>query len=106
MEAQVRDRIGRPAFYNFVMRSRRIPPAELRSRLFQHGVDIGIGNEVMNDCGKLVAADDCPVAAEVFSDAVILPLYDGLSDRRFGRLIAALQSAAEDASSPPPVTPS
>ena len=94
LAAQVRDRIGQPAFYNFVARSHRIAPAELRRQLFRRGVDIGIGNEVMNDCAKLLGAEDCPVVAAVFKDAVILPLYDGLSRRRFDRLVRALHQVS------------
>jgi len=92
--AQKRDRIGEPAFYNFVALSERIPPGELRSALFRKGVDIGIGSEVMDDCGRLLGADDCPVATSIFNRAVVLPLYEGLGERRFSRLVRALHEVA------------
>ena len=89
-----RDVVGRPAFYQFVVRSRRITPTEFRRRALALGVDVGIGSEVMDDCGQLLGTQDCPVASEVCRDAVLLPLYDSLSDRRLGRLIEVLHRIA------------
>ena len=93
--AQKRNCVGEPAFYNFVALSERIAPAELRRRLLRKGVDIGIGSEVMDDCGRLLGAEDCPVAARVFEQAVILPLYEGLTERRFRRVVRGLRLVAE-----------
>ena len=90
--AQIRDRCGEPAFYNFVARSTRIAPPELRKRLRRAGVDVGIGTEVMDNCGPLVGYNDCVNAARVVEQGVLLPLYDGLNERRFARIIAAVCS--------------
>lgn len=89
---QARDRVGRPAFYNFVALS-PIPPRELRKRVMRRGVDIGVGSEVMDECARMLGFEDCPVAASVSERAVLLPLYDGLSQRRFRRVIRALEEA-------------
>ena len=91
--AQVRDRVGKPAFYNFVALS-PIDPAELRRRAMRLGLDVGIGSEVMDDCGRMLDADDCPVATRVSERAVLLPFYDGLSRRRFRRLVRKLEKLA------------
>lgn len=91
-EMQVRDRVGTPAFYNFVALS-PIDPAELRQRVMRYGVDIGIGSEVMDDTSKQLGFDDCPMAERVAGRAVLLPLYEGLSDRRFRKLVRALDAA-------------
>lgn len=96
--AQVRARVGRPAFYNFVVLS-AIAPADLRRRALRLGVDVGIGSEVMDDCGRILGADDCPVATRVFQQAVLLPLYDGLSNRRFRRLVKVMQRIAAETAS-------
>ncbi len=93
-DVQVRDRVGVPAFYNFVALS-PIEPAELRRRVMRYGVDIGIGSEVMDDVGKQLGYDDCPMAERVGGRAVLLPLYQGLSDRRFRRLVRALDAAVD-----------
>ena len=92
-----RDAVGHPAFYQFVVRSHRIAPREFRRRALAHGVDVGIGSEVVDDCGALLGAGDCPVAADLCENAILLPLYESLSDRRFGRLIDVLHCIASEA---------
>ncbi len=90
---QVRDRVGTPAFYNFVALS-PIGPKALRRRAMRLGLDVGIGSEVMDDCGRMLDADDCPTATRVAERAVLLPFYDGLSRRRFRRLVRTLEKLA------------
>ncbi|MCE5328453.1 MAG: aminotransferase class I/II-fold pyridoxal phosphate-dependent enzyme [Planctomycetaceae bacterium] len=91
--AQKRDRVGQPAFYNFTALSTRLAPRDLRRALFRRGIDIGIGREVMDDCGRILGATDCPVATDIFERAVILPLYEGLSAKHFARTVGALKEA-------------
>jgi len=92
-KSQKRDRVGQPAFYNFVVVS-AVEPAVLRRRALRCGLDIGIGTEVMDDCGRLLGAQDCPVATRLAERVVLLPLYDGLSRRRFERLVSVLNQLA------------
>ncbi len=89
---QVRDRVGKPAFYNFVARS-PIEPRELRRRVMRRGVDIGIGTEVMDDTSEMLGYDDCPVARGVFGRAVLVPLYDGMRPRQVRKVARVLAQA-------------
>jgi len=95
MKTQNRRLWGEPAFYNFVILT-SIDPVEFRRLASERGVDVGIRSEVMDDCGRLLGADDCPVAARIAERAVLLPLYDGLSRRRFRRLVAVLGEIAAE----------
>lgn len=92
-QPQRRDWTGRPAFYNFVALS-RVNPRVLRAAAARKGIDVGIGSEVMDDCGTLLGVDDCPVAASVASRAVMLPLYDELSPNRFERVVHVMNAVA------------
>ncbi len=92
-----RDVVGNPAFYQFVVLSHRLAPAEFRGKALAHGVDVGIGSEVVDDCAALLGAGDCPVAAGVCEKAVLLPLYENLGNRRFGRLVRVLHRFAGEA---------
>ena len=87
--AQNRERVGEPAFYNFVALA-NTDTAALRHRAARSGIDMGIRSEIMDDCAGMLKADDCPVAASVFDRAVLLPLYDGLSEKKFTWLVSVL----------------
>jgi len=89
-----RDAVGSPAFYQFVVRTQRMTPAEFRRRAMALGIDVGIGSEVMDDCGALLGATNCPNARDICADVVLLPLYDRLGERRFRRLIDTLHRIA------------
>jgi perosamine synthetase len=93
MRSQDRRCFGEPAFYNFVALT-SMDLAEFRRRAMRLGIDVGIRGEVEDDCGHMLGADDCPVAARIFGQAVLLPLYEGLSRRRFKRLVKALNEIA------------
>ncbi|MCE5278609.1 MAG: DegT/DnrJ/EryC1/StrS family aminotransferase [Planctomycetaceae bacterium] len=95
LRPQQRGKAGEPAFYNFTAVSEKAAPLELRRRLLRGGVDIGIGSEVMDDCAGMLGASDCPVAAEIFAKACVLPLHEGLNDRRMERMIAVLQRVVD-----------
>ncbi|MCZ7584535.1 MAG: hypothetical protein M5R36_14960 [Deltaproteobacteria bacterium] len=88
--AQKRDLVGSPAFYNLVALS-SIPPATLRREAMRRGVDIGLAGEVADDCAAFLGASDCPVAADVHARAALLPLYEGMSERRFRRVTDVLR---------------
>ncbi|KPA19562.1 DegT/DnrJ/EryC1/StrS aminotransferase [Candidatus Magnetomorum sp. HK-1] len=91
---QNRKQIGIPAFYNFVcMYKKNIN--EFRRNASNLGLDVGIGSEIMDDCGSLLGATDCPNAAYLFERAILLPLYEDLSEKDFKRLISLLKSLSK-----------
>lgn len=93
--AQRRDAVGSPAFYNFVARYRGgLPLPELRQRALALGLDLGIGGEVMDDTARMLGRDDCPAAAEVHGEAVLIPLYDGMSEAGLEKVVARLHALA------------
>lgn len=86
---QQRNVVGVPVFYNFVARFSgdiRL----LRQRALDAGLDLGIGSEVMDDCAALLGQADCPGAATVYRQAVLLPLYDGMTRRQLSKVLARL----------------
>ena len=64
--------------------------AHIRQRLLLGGVDAGAGNEIMDNCAALLGYDDCPRAEEVFSHALALPMYDGISEKACERVAKTL----------------
>lgn len=90
---QKRDRFGQPAFYNFVLRTNGDTSA-VRKKLRSAGIDVGVGTEVMDDCSKMLGYDDCKVTEEVFSQGLLIPLYDGLSDRKCRKIARVLNKIA------------
>lgn len=91
--AQRRDQHGQPAFYNFVARHTG-DLRQLRQRAQRLGLDLGIHGEVMDDTAQMLDRDDCPSAARVYAQAVLIPLYDGMSASRLHTVITSLQQLA------------
>ncbi|BAL22733.1 DegT/DnrJ/EryC1/StrS aminotransferase family protein [Azoarcus sp. KH32C] len=94
-ERQQRGDHGKAAFYNFVARFDGDIGA-LRQAALRDGLDLGVGSEVMDDTAAMLGFDDCPGAARAFRQAVLLPLYPGLSERRFRRVVATLGRLAQE----------
>ncbi len=89
---QNRHRMGHPAFYNFVCLYDKDISA-FRRKVSHLGLDVGIGSEIMDDCARLLGATDCPVAASVYNRALLLPLYEDMTERDFDRLLSILAKA-------------
>jgi perosamine synthetase len=89
--AQRRSLYGQPTFYNFVARYRG-DLQQLRQRALACGLDLGIHGEVMDDTARMLGRTDCPVAAAVYRQAVLIPLYDGMSQARLQQVAAQLQA--------------
>lgn len=92
--AQRRAASGEPVFYNFVARYHG-DLIELRRRALARGLDVGIFGEVMDDTARLLGRSDCPGAAAAYRQAVLIPLYDGMSDARLEQVIHHLRALAE-----------
>jgi perosamine synthetase len=96
-KVQRRDAAGQPVFYNFVARYRdNLQPLQsLRQRALACGLDLGIHGEVMDDTAHMLGCSDCPGAATAYRQAVLIPLYDGMSAARLDKVIARLHQLAE-----------
>jgi perosamine synthetase len=95
--AQEQKRHGEAVFYNFVARYVGMHSlAALRSAAQRHGLDIGIGSEVMDDSARMLGRDDCPGAAAVFSQAVLLPCWDGMDLSAARRVLERLHRTCDD----------
>jgi perosamine synthetase len=98
-EAQQRTHCGDPVFYNFVARFRG-DLNRLRQHALAHGLDVGIFGEVMDDTAHMLGRSDCPRSAEVYRQAVLLPLYDGMSEAGVDRVIERLRRIAASVQEP------
>lgn len=90
--AQARTRCGEPAAYNFVARYAGDLP-RLRRRAQALGLDLAIHGEVLDDVAPMLGQTDCPGAAQVFAEAVAIPLHLGIDAarlRRMGEILAAV----------------
>lgn len=92
---QRRSECGEPAFYNFVARFDG-DIAALRAAAQRRGLDLGIGGEVMDDTAAMLGFTDCPGAAAAAAQAVLIPLYGGLSARRLRRTADILDRLAKE----------
>lgn len=92
---QQRDRVGQPAFYNFVARFDGDIGA-LRDAAQKRGLDLGIGGEVMDDAAAMLGFKDCPGAARARAGSVLIPLYEGMSRSRRWRSAEILNALARE----------
>ncbi|MDZ4254932.1 MAG: hypothetical protein U1A72_20365, partial [Sulfuritalea sp.] len=92
--AQTRTRCGEPAAYNFVARHAGDLP-QLRRRAQTQGLDLAIHGEVLDDVAPMLGQSDCPGAAQVFAQAVAIPLHLGIDAARLRRMAEILAMVAE-----------
>ena len=80
-----------PAWYFFVA---LLPctPVRVRKRLLLRGIDAGIEDEVADDCAALLEHIDCPNARGIYSHAIALPLYEGITERAIRKTARVLNS--------------
>ena len=73
----------------------RLPVASrpIRMKLLRRGIDAGIEDEIADDTARALGFDDCPVVAEVSRTAMVLPLWDGISERTLRRVARRLNDA-------------
>jgi dTDP-4-amino-4,6-dideoxygalactose transaminase len=64
--------------------------APIRWRLLLRGIDAGVGNEIADNCARLLGFSDCPAADRVSARAIALPMYDGISDSSVHRVASVL----------------
>ncbi len=89
---QQRDQSGDPAFYNLVARFDG-DVRKLRRAAQARGVDLGILGEVMDDTAALLGDGRCARVAQLHAQAVLLPLYAGMTPARLRQWLDALQRA-------------
>lgn len=92
--SQQRNRFGEPTAYNFVARYAGDLSA-LRRRAQARGLDLALHGEVLDDVAPMLGQGDCPGAAQVFAQAVAIPLHRGIDAARLQRIGEILAVAAQ-----------
>jgi len=68
---------------------------KIRKLLLKKGIDVGIGDEITDDCGAILSEKDCINATKVFKSAIHLPLYEMLSTNKIQRIANTLNSCVK-----------
>lgn len=66
---------------------------DLQRVLARRGVDVGIGEELVDDCSRYPGSPPCPVAHGVVSRLLQLPGYHQMTERDLARVVRALDRA-------------
>ncbi|MCC6142288.1 MAG: DegT/DnrJ/EryC1/StrS family aminotransferase, partial [Candidatus Hydrogenedentes bacterium] len=71
----------------------RIPggAGAMKRRLLRAGIDSAAGEEVADDCARLLGYDDCPEAARAYEEVLALPFYDGIEERIMARVASVIR---------------
>lgn len=64
--------------------------APIRRKMLLRGIDAGVGNEIADNCARLLGFTDCPVADRVSASAIALPIYDGIPDSSVRKVASVL----------------
>jgi len=64
--------------------------APIRRRMLLRGIDAGMGNEIADNCARLLGFTDCPVTDRVSAGAIALPVYDGIPDSSVRKVASVL----------------
>jgi len=57
------------------------------------GIDAGIEDEIADNCAALLGYKDCPVIDEVYGRAMVLPLYEGITEEAIRKIARALNES-------------
>ncbi|MFH1810511.1 MAG: DegT/DnrJ/EryC1/StrS aminotransferase family protein [Pseudomonadota bacterium] len=66
---------------------------DLQRELARRGIDVGIGEELVDDCSGFAGGPPCPVAQAAVSRLVQLPGYHQMTDRDLHRVVRAVAGA-------------
>ncbi|MFA5144798.1 MAG: DegT/DnrJ/EryC1/StrS family aminotransferase [Candidatus Omnitrophota bacterium] len=89
-----RDRsIGKRVYYYYILRLPVKYADKARIKMLRYGIDIGIEDEITNNCsGTLIDDYPCPVTEQVFKCALQIPMYDDLSSKEITIIAHAVNS--------------
>lgn len=65
----------------------------VRKRMLVRGIDAGIEDEIADNCAALLGYKDCPVIDEVYGRAMVLPLYEGITEEAIRKIARALNES-------------
>ena len=65
---------------------------KIRKLLLKKRVDVGICDEITDDCEGIVGRKDCPNTTKVFGSVIHLPLYESLSNSQIQNIANILNS--------------
>ncbi len=82
---------GEPSWYFFVVRLPQPAEPVRRHMLWRYGIDAAVGEEVADDCARLLGWWDCPHTASAYACCMALPLWEGMSDHAVERVTRALE---------------
>jgi dTDP-4-amino-4,6-dideoxygalactose transaminase len=70
--------------------------AALRAPLLaRYGVDAAVGEEIADECARILGRADCPGVVDVYFNAMALPMFDSICESRVRRVAAALNRLAQ-----------
>ncbi|HNW92610.1 MAG TPA: DegT/DnrJ/EryC1/StrS family aminotransferase [bacterium] len=78
--------------YFAVPRFPGLSAARARQLFLRHGVDVGVGEEIVDDCRMVVPGPPCPAAQAAFREAVQLPLHEELTEVQLAHIAAACRA--------------
>jgi len=64
--------------------------SSFRKKMLMHGIDAGIEDEIMDNCAALLSYEDCSNTNSIYSRAIVLPLYEGISERSIRKVARVL----------------
>ena len=63
---------------------------KIRKKLLYQGIDAGIEDEIADNCARLLGFNDCHNVDDIFSRAIILPLYEDISKKQIEKIAKCL----------------
>ncbi len=67
------------------------PAFPIRRRLLWHSIDCAVEKEIADDCTAMVSGYDCPVTKDLYRRAIVLPMYDDLTEQEVMEVSQALK---------------
>jgi len=67
--------------------------APVRRDLLLYGIDAGIKDEIADNCAALLGYNDCQEVSRIYKQAMVLPMFDGITAKEIHKAAEALNRA-------------
>jgi len=89
VKIQPEDSEVQPAYFMLVTRT-PYEAIRVKAAMLKHGVGVGAGSEITDDCSKIMDAD-CPNASLIYRMAIQLPLHPAMRESEVMKVCSALK---------------
>ncbi|MBN1384651.1 MAG: aminotransferase class I/II-fold pyridoxal phosphate-dependent enzyme [Elusimicrobia bacterium] len=92
LNENIKPQVTEQTNYYFFVALLKGNPQRIRQKLLFKGIDAGIEDEIADNCAMVLNNNDCKNANRVFNNAIQIPLYEDIPDKKIRYIAKTLNS--------------